>query len=304
MFDGLDQSLKQLLGDDIALEMNGPAELPALHVSRDKLEQAILALTLHARDSMPDGGKLTVGFTAVEVGADHVRRRPEARTGHFVCLVFKDNGRGLDAAKLTWIFQSSLVTDGKETGRGLAVVYGIVKQQNGWIEVESELGRGTTFKIFLPSDSAAADAVAAGPAPVLIKPKGETLLVVEDEPILLLLVQGILQRNGFSVLAAGNAAEALQLWERHRNEIDLLLTDISLPDGMGGRELAEQLLVQKPELKVIYASGYTADSVSREIDGLSDSAHYLQKPYRPDMLAQAVRCCLNSDHGLLDQSAA
>jgi CheY-like chemotaxis protein len=138
----------------------------------------------------------------------------------------------------------------------------------------------------------------------LAKPKSETLLVVEDEPILLLLVQGILERNGFSVLAAGNAQEALQLWERHRHEVDLLLTDISLPDGMGGRELAEQLLDEKPELKVIYASGYAADSMSREIDGLSDSVHYLQKPYRPDMLAQAVRGCLNSDPGFLDQSAA
>lgn len=302
--EGLLQSLQQLLGADIALQMIGPAELPALRVSRDKLEQVILTLAVQARDSMPDGGNFTIRFNAVEIGPGIVRNQPEARPGHFVCLTCQDNGRGLDASKLNWIFQSSLITDGKETGRGLAVVYGIVKQQNGWIEVESELGRGTTFKVFLPANAAAENPSTPAPAPVLARPRGETLLVVEDEPILLLLVQGILERNGYEVLAAGNAAEALLLWERHRNDVDLLLTDISLPDGINGRELAARLQDQKPELKVIYASGYAADSLSREIAGLSDGVNYLQKPYRPEKLAQAVRCCLNSDSGLLDQSAA
>ncbi|HEY2951422.1 MAG TPA: response regulator [Verrucomicrobiae bacterium] len=304
VFDGLDQGLQQLLGADILLRVVGPADVPALHASCDKLEQVILTLALQARDAMPDGGRLTISVTAVEIGADHVRKKPEARPGHFACLAFQDNGRGLDAAKLSWIFQSSLITDGRETGRGLAVVYGIVKQQNGWIEVESELGRGTTFKVFLPTDAAAEKASTPEPAPVAATPKGETLLVVEDEPILLLLVQGILERNGFVVLAAGNAAEALDLWEQHQNEVDLLLTDISLPDGISGCELAERLQDQNPDLKVIYASGYAADSVSREIEGLSHNVNYLQKPYRPETLAQAVRCCLSSDNGLLDQTAA
>ena len=166
------------------------------------------------------------------------------------------------------------------------------------------MGRGTTFRVFLPADASAEKVSSGEPAAVAAHPSSETLLVVEDEPILLLLVQGILERTGFTVLAAGNAAEALQLWEQHRDEVDLLLTDISLPDGISGRELAERLQDQKPALKVIYASGYAADSVSQEIAGWSDSVTYLQKPYRPDKLAQAVRGCLNSGRGLLDQSAA
>ena len=180
---------------------------------------------------------------------------------------------------------------GKGTGLGLATVYGIVKQHEGWIEVASEVGKGTRFKIFLPRSTEAADA----PDPTRQRKalKGsETILVVEDEAPLRELVQFILEGQGYNVLDAGSGVAALKVWEQHKSSIDLLLTDLVMPEGMSGNELGERLVKEDPSLKVIFTSGYSADTVGKDFV-LRDGVNFLQKPYHPDKLAQTVRDCLD-----------
>jgi CheY-like chemotaxis protein len=194
---------------------------------------------------------------------------------------------------LAHIFEPFFTTKeiGKGTGLGLATVYGIVKQHQGWVEVESELGRGTTFKVFLPATCKAlpaADARKKMPAPG----GHETILVVEDEPALRELVQEILEKKGYRVLQASTGTRALHLWQRHKSEVKLLLTDMMMPEGISGRELADRLVAEKPDLKLIYSSGYSLDVVSPDFTS-RERIHFLQKPYDPETLAQMVRDCLN-----------
>jgi two-component system, cell cycle sensor histidine kinase and response regulator CckA len=181
---------------------------------------------------------------------------------------------------------------GKGTGLGLATAYGIVKQHHGWIEVETKEGVGTTFTIMLPASEKRAEVrpQAVGPAEA---PRGsETVLVVEDEEPLRLLVTEVLRHSGYTVHSAANGADAVAIWKRHRDEIDMLLTDIMMPDGMSGYELAERILRDEPELPVLFTSGYATDVVggSAPVAGRS----FLQKPYDPVTLAQAVRDCLDT----------
>jgi CheY-like chemotaxis protein len=174
----------------------------------------------------------------------------------------------------------------------LATVYGIVKQHNGWIEVTSQPGQGTTFKIFLPIDTKTTSAVKAPPAG--ISGGKERILLVEDEPGLCVMVESILRRYGYSVSTAPNGVEAMQLWKKQKGEFDLLLTDMVMPEGLTGHQLAEKLKALNPELKVIYSSGYSADLVGDEGMDLSEGVNFLQKPYHPQKLAQTVRSCLDA----------
>jgi CheY-like chemotaxis protein len=224
-----------------------------------------------------------------------VQTHPEARLGAFVCLRVSDTGCGMDSATLARIFEPFFTTKavGKGTGLGLATVYGIVKQHEGWIEVSSEPGQGTTFNVFFPASS---EPVKAPPPDIALTAKvrggRETILVVEDEPVLRDMAHLILQDCGYHVLEAGSGGEALQVWERHPGGIDLILTDVVMPGGMSGRELAVKLLGSHPDLKIIFTSGYNVEETNTDFFRRG-GAVFLQKPYTRTDLAKIVRECLD-----------
>jgi PAS domain S-box-containing protein len=285
--------LRTLLGEHITLRRTSEGELPPINADPVMIEQVLVNLAVNSRDAMPRGGTVTVHTSARTIEADYAERQPEARPGYFVCLSVSDTGHGMDTATLNHIFEPFFTTKeiGKGTGLGLSTVYGIVKQHRGWIEVESEVGQGTTFRVFLPASTKTA------PAPdthdLDHAPGGdETVLVVEDEASLRELVREILEKKGYRVLEAANGREALQVWQQHRDEIDLLLTDMMMPEGISGRDLAEQILSDRPNLSVLYSSGYSLDAVSHGLT-LSEGENFLQKPYHPEMLARLVRKCLD-----------
>jgi PAS domain S-box-containing protein len=290
----LGKMLQRLLGDDITLEAQLETALPAIEGDTGMVEQIIMNLSVNARDAMPKGGRLRIVTALATIDDTYVQLHPEAQPGQFVRLSVTDNGIGMNKETLSRIFEPFFTTKevGKGTGLGLATVYGIVKQHNGWIEVESEPGVGTTFVIHLPASSKSFDTTferaAQKPA---VKGGHETILLVEDEPVLRELASVILKDYQYEVLEAGTGAEALKIWEQHEGKIDLLLTDMVMPEGMTGRELAEKLRTQKADLKVIYTSGYSADAMGSET-GLQD-AMFLQKPYPPPLLARTVRECLD-----------
>jgi PAS domain S-box-containing protein len=294
VINNVSKMLRSLLGEQITLRRHTAAELPPIHADPGMLEQIIVNLAVNARDAMPKGGQLVVSTEAVEVDMAYVQHHTEARPGSFVCLSVADTGVGMDAATLSRIFEPFFTTKevGKGTGLGLATVYGIVKQHQGWIEVASEVGKGTTFRILLPVSTKAplrADAKRRRDVPG----GNETILLVEDEPALRELVQEILEKKGYTVLAAGTGAQAFKLWQEQHARINLLLTDMMMPEGLSGRELAEKLLAERPGLKVVYTSGYSLDVVSPGFV-FQRGQTFLQKPYHPETLAQTVRECLDA----------
>jgi CheY-like chemotaxis protein len=254
------------------------------------LEQVLLNLAVNARDAMPDGGQLVIQTLAVNLDLQDLGRHPEAATGAHVRLSVADTGCGIAPGNLSRIFDPFFTTKevGKGTGLGLATVYGIVKQHRGWIEVASGLGKGTTFQIYLPVAEGGDSPQREAPT-VQELPRGdEVILVVEDEPAVRLLVNNLLQRCGYTVLLAGSGVAALDVWKEHKDRIALLLTDMVMPDGLSGRELASRLQLERPNLKVIYSSGYSA-TVGGKSPELTEGVNFLQKPYPPHHLAKTVR---------------
>ena len=294
----MSKMLQRLFGETITLEFQPPDELPSVQGDTGMVEQVIMNLAVNARDAMPKGGKLTVGLDAMTVDAAHVELHPEARCGNFVRLRMSDTGIGMDSATRARIFEPFFTTKdvGKGAGLGLATVYGIVKQHEGWIEVESEPGEGAIFDVFFPAtlqpvQTAQTVEDKAGPAGSV--PGGtETIFLVEDEPVLREMARDILESFGYRILEASSGKEALGMWNLTRGKIDLLLTDMIMPDGISGAELAQRLLAGQPHLKIIFTSGYTANEVSAEIL-TKTRARFLQKPYTHDMLAKIVRDTLD-----------
>jgi CheY-like chemotaxis protein len=291
----LAKMLKRLLGETITLEFKPPPELPLVQADAGMIEQVIMNLAVNARDAMPQGGALTISTHAVELDGVYALSHPEAQVGAFVCLGVSDTGCGMDPATMDRIFEPFFTTKeaGKGTGLGLATVYGIVKQHEGWIEVSSEVGRGSTFNVFLPASSEVVKAPAPESAPAApVRGGAETILVVEDEPVIRNMAHLILQDCGYRVLEAGTGAEAMQMWERNPGAIDLLLTDVVMPGGMSGRELAVTLINSHPRLKVIFTSGYNLEETNTDFLRRG-GAMFLQKPYTRAHLAKAVRECLD-----------
>ncbi len=253
-------------------------------------------LAVNARDAMPRGGQLVISTALVEIDATYVALHPaEARAGRFVCLSIADTGCGMDTLTLNRLFEPFFTTKefGKGTGLGLATVYGILKQHRGWIDVSSQLGRGAIFKIFLPPDELSAEEQHEQVAADQVLNGSETILVVEDEPPVRWIVKDVLGKYGYNVLAAGSGVEALALWHQHHSQIALLLTDLVMPVGLSGQELAEKFTTQKPGLKVIYISGYSLQVAGKGFSVL-DGLNFLQKPFDGAKLALAVRHCLDS----------
>ena len=285
--------LHRLLGEDIAVLSDHAPNLPPVHADSGMMEQVLLNLAVNARDAMPDGGTLRIEIAEVVAGGEHGDSSP----GTHVRLRVTDTGHGIPPEILPRVFEPFFTTKepGKGTGLGLATVYGIVKQHRGWVEVDSTMERGTSVSVFLPAVHPDV-ATAGGPvgAKQSARPSGsETILVVEDEPAVRALAARLLRKSGYRVLEAESGVAALDVWKEHRNDIDLLLTDLVMPGGINGHELAGKLRADKPSLKAIYASGYSADTVDRD-QQLVEGVTFLQKPYSADALAQAVRHCLDT----------
>ena len=286
--------LRSLVGEQVTLRRNTSADLPPIHADPGMLEQVLVNLVVNARDAMPKGGALTVSTFTAEIDDAYLHLQPGARKGYFVGLSVSDTGQGMDDSTLDRIFEPFFTTKeiGKGTGLGLATVYGIVKQHQGWIEVESKVAQGTTFRILIPASSKARLGHELN-KPQAARGGDETILVVEDEASLRELVEEVLRKKGYTVLEAASGVQALKVWEHHKEQIDLLLTDMMMPEGVSGRELAEKVLAEKPDLKVIYSSGYSLDTITPGFI-LKEGSNYLQKPYNPDTLVRAVRNRLDS----------
>jgi len=287
--------VRRVIGEHLHFVTRLAPGLGRVFVDRSQLEQVVLNLAVNARDAMALGGKLTVEINPVNIGDDYLEGSPEGRAGKFVRLRVVDTGHGMNAATMARVFEPFFTTKepGKGTGLGLATVYGIVKQHDGWVEVASEVGKGTAFSVFFPASLQTAATTRNSEAlAAQMRGKGETILVVEDEQSVLAMGRMILQDCGYRILEAGSGAEALELWRQNRDSIQLLLTDMVMPNGLSGMELARQLVAEQPALKILFTSGYCVD----EFDiGLfrKDTAMFLQKPYTRHTLAKAVRTSLD-----------
>jgi CheY-like chemotaxis protein len=346
---GIHKMLQRLIGETINLVTVTAPDLGRVKADPGQVEQMVLNLAVNARDAMPDGGRLTVRTANVEVDEAAARRRAGAKPGHYVMLEVSDTGVGMDADTRSHIFEPFFTTkeQGKGTGLGLSTVYGIVNQSGGHVWVESEPGRGTTFRVYLPRVEAGAAAAAAppraeAPAPTptpmrrredLTAPRpevpapaprredvappprprvealvaaaaaletpvpvvddgpktarGETILLVEDAQRVRAVVREILEMNGYAVLEARHGAEALEISSRHSGPIHLMVTDVVMPQ-MSGRELAQRLAPLRPDMKVLYMSGYTDDAIVRH-GVLGAGMAFLSKPFTPDALAAKIR---------------
>jgi PAS domain S-box-containing protein len=299
----LDQSLQNLLkmlqrvlGETVELLVHQTAGGAWVKADPGMMEQVVMNLCINARDAMPQGGRLEIGTSAVEFSADGDGTRAQVRPGRFVCLAVTDTGCGMSQEVVERIFEPFFTTKdpGKGTGLGLAMVYGIVKQHEGWIDVASTVGQGSRFRIYLPAWSGPREAD-SGLVPPRECPQGsETILLVEDDPSVRRSVALQLRRLGYAVLEAANGAEAIDLWKAHRSQIALLLSDMVMPGGIGGAELATLLRREKPALKVIISSGYSSHNASLPGQAGGDGFRQLGKPYEAASLAKAVRECLDS----------
>ncbi len=294
----LGKMLQRILGEDIRMEFKFSPHPLYVHADAGMMDQILMNLTVNARHAMPEGGHLIIETSDAEFDELSAAQATESRPGLFACLSVSDTGCGIAPENLERIFEPFFTTKGvgKGTGLGLATVFGIVKQHKGWINVYSEIGHGTTFRVYLPRLIGSKENVSARPMQTTVVGGNETILVVEDNLDLLVLMDSVLSHLGYRVLKAPTGVAALELWRQNRNEIKLLLTDLVMPGGMNGRELAKQLLEESPGLKVIYASGYSAEIADNDLY-LEEGVNFLSKPFRADKLAHAVRARL--DYGTL-----
>jgi len=286
---GVEKMLRRVIGEDIDLVTVLDPAAGAVKADVGQLEQVLMNLAVNARDAMPTGGKLSIETASVEHDPDYAREQEAAALSRFVMLAVSDTGTGMDEATKARIFEPFFTTKepGKGTGLGLATVYGIVKQSGGFIWVYSELGLGTTFKIYLPRVDAAAASGVATPARTESLRGTETVLLVEDAAAVRTVTHQALARQGYTVLDAPNGTEALRIASEHSGPIHLLLTDVVMP-GLSGRQLSDELTRLRPGTKVLFTSGYTDDAVVRH-GVLEFGIAYLQKPFTVDGLARKVR---------------
>ena len=287
--------LTRLLGEDIELELDLGSGLSNVEADSAMIEQVIMNLAVNARDAMPAGGRVVLGTSELVVSAGAPGMHPDARPGRYVVLRVTDTGLGMDESTMTRIFEPFFTTKeaGKGTGLGLAMAYGIVRQHEGWLDVQSKLGAGSTFSIHLPVSTKTTAAAPRDPATrACLRGEGETILLVEDELPLLRLARRFLVNLGYEVLEARSGAEALRLWSAYPGRIDLLFTDVVMPDGVSGGELGRQLTALRPGLKVLYCSGYSVEFAGRNL-ALLPGENFLPKPYTEEILAEAVHRSLH-----------
>ncbi len=285
--------LRRVLPEDVQLELR-PADGPLwLDADRGMTQQVLMNLALNARDAMPSGGRLELACDAVEVAGPAAGEGGEARPGRYVRLTVSDAGHGMDEATQRRLFEPFFTTKpaGRGTGLGLATVYGIVKQHGGWIQVESRVGHGTTFRVHWPAAPGEARAARGAPPPAeATAGRGERVLLVEDDPGVRRTVEGWLTRLGFRVLACPDGPAGLARFAAERGEVDVLLTDMVLPGGLSGRQVVERLRAEAPRLPVVLMTGYSAELVE---GGLPGGAGLVEKPCEPQALARALRRALD-----------
>ena len=285
--------LRRMIGEDVELVTVLDSRLDKVKADPGQLEQILLNLAVNARDAMPQGGKLIIETNNIELDEDYAQYHAGVQPGRYVMLTVTDSGVGMSEETKRQIFEPFFTTkgQGQGTGLGLAVVLGVVKQNPGHIEVNSELERGTSFKIYLPPVESTAGTADGFHEPARRLQGTETILLVEDEAVLRNATRQVLQRYGYTVLEAENGDEALDVAARYRETIHLLVTDVVMP-GLGGRVLAERLLALRPDVKVLFLSGYTDDAIVRH--GVAqDQVAFLQKPFSPVSLGKKVRAVLD-----------
>jgi PAS domain S-box-containing protein len=287
---GAKRMLGRLIGEDIELITNLDEKLPPIKADPSQIEQVIMNLVVNARDAMPDGGRLTIStLTLDEPPFDASRDFENTITGQCVVLKVSDTGLGINEELKSHIFEPFFTTKekGKGTGLGLSTVYGIVNQSNGFITMQSTPGKGTTFEIYFPIVDEITEKIITLPYKAIKHPGKETILVVEDEEMLRTLISRLLKKNGYKIFQAENGAEALRLCKEHHSHIDLLLTDVVMPQ-MNGRELADHLRKQYPGIKTLFMSGYADDTVMRH--GIFDYGYdYIQKPFSSEAISAKIR---------------
>ena len=291
----LTKMLRRILGEHVVMQLDFSPEQLTFQGDAGLMEQVLINLAVNARDAMPEGGTLKITTRGVIQCPPTTKEEPEPLPpSPYVRLSVADTGTGIPPEIRAKIFEPFFTTKavGKGTGLGLATVFGIVQQHHGWIEVESEPGHGATFHVFLPRLDAVPETAAV--AKPIFTPRGqnELVLLVEDEPAVQEMGTQALRRQGYRVMTAANGRTALEVWARHRDEIALLLTDMIMPEGVSGQQLARQLLDEKPALKVIYTSGYNAEIAGKELK-LTDGVNYLAKPYELERLFRMVRAALD-----------
>jgi PAS domain S-box-containing protein len=281
--------LRRILGEDIALRVEFAPGLPSIKADLGMLEQVLMNLAVNSRDAMPKGGQLLIRTAAARIDPAQARLNPEAAPGEFVCLTFSDTGCGIAPENLGRIFEPFFTTKemGRGTGLGLATVYGIVKQHQGWIQVSSRMGEGTTFQVHFPAWHEKSAPVVTSSGEQKVIGGTETILLVEDEAPLLKLMHHILESYGYKVLDCSTGKAALEIWAQHKEKVDLLLSDLILPDGMTGQELAKILQAEKPGLKVVYTSGY--DSARLAAGAMpAQGAVFIEKPFHARKLVETI----------------
>jgi len=285
---GLGAMLQRLIGEDIDLRMELRPDIGRVNADAGQLEQVLMNLAVNARDAMPTGGKLTIETANVDLDESYAGRHIAVKPGPYVLLAVSDTGSGMDEATKQRLFEPFFTTKGpgKGTGLGLSTVFGIVKQSGGSLEVYSEPGRGSSVKIYFPRVDRPASIEAAGRQRPSLRGT-ETILLVEDDEMVRNLVRETLEREGYKVIGAADPLEALRIAEAHRGKIQMLITDVVMPK-LSGKELAKTLVERRPEMKVLYMSGYT-DSAIVNSGILQKEVAFLQKPFTPAALATKVR---------------
>jgi len=290
----MENMLQRLIGEHIDLEVALDSQLGYLQADPTQIEQVILNLAVNARDAMPRGGKLTIETANIDLDEVYAKQHLSVAPGSYILLAVSDTGHGMDGETLTHIFEPFYTSKekGEGTGMGLATVYGIVKQSGGDIWVYSEVGKGATFKIYLPRVDALPEADERRVLPSKKLRGQETILVVEDEELVRTMIAEALRRYGYQVLEARKGAEALVLHQEHQHPIDLLMTDVVMPE-MSGQSLAERLVQANPHLKVLFTSGYSDNAIVRH-GILLEGLHFIQKPFTIVALLQKIREVLDS----------
>jgi CheY-like chemotaxis protein len=286
--------LERLVGEHVEIDFKVQDSLPSIYADNSMMEQVIMNLAVNARDAMPSGGRVTIQTSLAEIHRAATPMDPEPRDGQFVCLTFSDTGAGMDTQTLSRIFEPFFTTKpaGKGTGLGLSTVFGIVRQHHGWLDVESQMNHGTTFRIYFPATRQPAEKTELV-VDTTLRTGRETVLVAEDEEPLRQMVVHLLKLQGYTVLEAESGRQALEVWEQSKQPIDLLLTDMVMPGGIMGSELAERLSERSPNLKVIFTSGYSPGMAGKDTT-LMARRNFLPKPYSIGKLAQFVRECLDA----------
>ncbi|HWD94700.1 MAG TPA: response regulator [Verrucomicrobiae bacterium] len=286
----LTKMLKHILRADVSLRVDYGSESFLIRADAGMMEQVLMNLAINARDAMPQGGKLIIATSDECIGPEYVQLNPQGSVGDFVCLSVTDTGEGIPPENLSRIFEPFFTTKpvGQGTGLGLATVYGIVRQHNGWLTVYSEVGKGTVFRIYLPAAKEREDKKIERSVNHEVRGGNETILLIEDEAPLRALDRSILEGYGYEVVEADSAGAAMERWQEHCDRISLVFTDIVIPGGANGPELAKKFHAEKPSLRVIFSSGYSMDVVEKDFE-LREGINFLQKPYSPHRLAQTVR---------------